>query len=79
MDKLIQEIVQLNFWFLLIQNKEDSIEVKVFEESVWLTQNYDCTTFLIKVEQLLQTFKNIFKSEELDEENQYVGNSDIWK
>ena len=38
MDKLIRNSTA-EFLIFTSQNKEDSIEVKVFEESVWLTQN----------------------------------------
>ena len=38
MDKQIRNSTA-EFLIFTSQNKEDSIEVKVFEESVWLTQN----------------------------------------
>ena len=75
MDKQIRNSTA-EFLIFTSQNKEDSIEVKVFDETVWLTQNMIAQLFDKGRTTITEHLKNIFESEELDE-NQYVGNSDI--
>ena len=68
MDKLIRNSTA-EFLIFTSQNKEDSIEVKVFEESVWLTQNMIAQLFDKGRTTITEHLKNIFESEELDEKS----------
>ena len=58
MDKLIRNSTA-EFLIFTSQNKEDSIEVKVFEESVWLTQNMIAQLFEKSVSTINEHIKNI--------------------
>ena len=64
MDKLIRNSTA-EFLIFTSQNKEDSIEVKVFEESVWLTQNMIAQLFEKSVSTINEHIKNIYKEKEL--------------
>ena len=66
MDKLIRNSTA-EFLIFTSQNKEDSIEVKVFEESVWLTQTMIAQLFFFFLPAITNHLKNIFESGELDE------------
>ena len=66
MDKQIRNSTA-EFLIFTSQNKEDSIEVKVFEESVWLTQNMIAELFDKGRTTITEHLKNIFESNELDE------------
>lgn len=68
MDKQIRNSTA-EFLIFTSQNKEDSIEVKVFEESVWLTQNMIAELFDKGRTTITEHLKNIFESEELDEKS----------
>ena len=57
------------FLIFTSQNKEDSIEVKVFDETVWLTQNMIAQLFDKGRTTITEHLKNIFESEELDEKS----------
>lgn len=64
MDKLIRNSTA-EFLIFTSQNKEDSIEVKVSEESVWLTQNMIAQLFEKSVSTINEHIKNIYKEKEL--------------
>ena len=66
MDKQIRNSTA-EFLIFTSQNKEDSIEVKVFEESVWLTQTMIAQLFDVQRPAITKHLKNIFESGELDE------------
>jgi hypothetical protein len=66
MDKFIRNSTA-EFLIFTSQNKEDSIEVKVFEESVWLTQTMIAQLFDVQRPAITKHLKNIFESGELDE------------
>ena len=66
MDKLIRNSTA-EFLIFTSQNKEDSIEVKVFEESVWLTQAMIAQLFDVQRPAITKHLKNIFENGELDE------------
>ena len=68
MDKLIRNSTT-EFLIFTSQNGEDSIEVKVFDESVWLTQNMIAQLFDKGRSTIAEHLKNIFESEELDEKS----------
>jgi hypothetical protein len=68
MDKQIRNSTA-EFLIFTSQNKEDSIEVKVFQESVWLTQNMIAELFDKGRTTITEHLKNIFESEELDEKS----------
>ena len=68
MDKQIRNSTA-EFLIFTTQNKEDSIEVKVFEESVWLTQTMIAQLFDKGRTTITEHLKNIFESEELDEKS----------
>ena len=68
MDKLIRNSTA-EFLIFTSQNKEDSIEVKVFDETVWLTQNMIAQLFDKGRTTITEHLKNIFESEELDEKS----------
>lgn len=68
MDKQIRNSTA-EFLIFTSQNKEDSIEVKVFEESVWLTQTMIAELFDKGRTTITEHLKNIFESEELDEKS----------
>ena len=55
------------FLIFTSQNGEDSIEVKVHDENVWLTQKLIAQLFDVKVPAISKHLKNIFESGELDE------------
>jgi len=55
------------FLIFTSQSGEDSIEVKVFDESVWLTQNMIAELFDVQRPAVTKHLKNIFESEELEE------------
>jgi hypothetical protein len=66
MDKLIRNSTA-EFLIFTSQSGEDSIEVKVFDESVWLTQAMIAQLFDKGRTTITEHLKNIFESEELDE------------
>lgn len=66
MDKLIRNSTA-EFLIFTSQSGEDSIEVKVFDESVWLTQNMIAQLFDVQRPAVTKHLKNIFESEELEE------------
>ena len=68
MDKLIRNSTA-EFLIFTSQNGEDSIEVKVFDESVWLTQNMIAQLFDKGRSTIAEHLKNIFESEELNEKS----------
>ena len=68
MQKLIRNSTA-EFLIFTSQNGEDSIEVKVFDESVWLTQNMIAQLFDKGRSTITEHLKNIFESEELDEKS----------
>ena len=66
MDKLIRNSTA-EFLIFTSQSGEDSIKVKVFEESVWLTQNMIAELFDTTKQNISLHLKNIFVNEELEE------------
>ena len=68
MDKQIRNSTA-EFLIFTSQNKEDSIEVKVFEETVWLPQTMIAQLFDKGRTTITEHLKNIFESEELDEKS----------
>lgn len=66
MDKLIRNSTA-EFLIFTSQSGESSIEVKVFDESVWLTQAMIAELFDKGRTTITEHLKNIFESEELDE------------
>ena len=68
MDKLIRNSTA-EFLIFTSQNSEESIEVKVFEESVWLTQNMIAELFGKGRSTITEHLINIFESEELVEDS----------
>ncbi len=68
MNKLIRNSTAEFLIFTTI-NGEDSIEVKVFDESVWLTQNMIAELFGKGRTTITEHLKNIFESEELEEKS----------
>jgi hypothetical protein len=66
MDKLIRNSTA-EFLIFTSSAGEDSIEVKVFEESVWLTQTMIAQLFDVQRPAITKHLKNIFESYELDE------------
>src|SRR3989339_875246 len=66
MDKLIRNSTA-EFLIFTSQSGENSIEVKVFDESVWLTQNMIAQLFDVQRPAITKHLKNIFESYELDE------------
>ncbi len=66
MDKLIRNSTA-EFLIFTSQSGENSIEVKVFDESVWLTQNMIAQLFDVQRPAITKHLKNIFQSYELDE------------
>ncbi len=80
MDKQIRNSTA-EFLIFTSQNKEDSIEVKVFEESVWLTQNMIAELFEKSVSTINEHIKNIYKEKELLEIDtiKKFGNSEFAK
>lgn len=66
MDKLIRNSTA-EFLIFTSQSGENSIEVKVFEESVWLTQTMIAQLFDVQRPAITKHLKNIFESDELDE------------
>ncbi len=66
MDKLIRNSTA-EFLIFTSQSGENSIEVKVFDESVWLTQAMIAQLFDIQRPAITKHLKNIFESGELDE------------
>lgn len=80
MDKKIRNSTA-EFLIFTSQNKEDSIEVKVFEESVWLTQNMIAQLFEKSVSTINEHIKNIYKEKELSEIDtiKKFGNSEFAK
>ncbi|GGD34220.1 toxin Fic [Malaciobacter pacificus] len=67
MDKLIRNSTA-EFLIFTSQSGENSIEVKVFDESVWLTQAMIAELFEVQRPAITKHLKNIFESNELDEE-----------
>lgn len=55
------------FLIFTSQNGEDNIEVKVFDESVWLTQNMIAELFDVQRPAITKHLKNIFENHELEE------------
>ncbi len=80
MDKQIRNSTA-EFLIFTSQNKEDSIEVKVFQESVWLTQNMIAQLFEKSVSTINEHIKNIYKEKELSEIDtiKKFGNSEFAK
>ena len=68
MQKLIRNSTA-EFLIFTSQNGEDSIEVKVFDESVWLTQNMVAELFDVQRPAISKHLKNIFESGELEEKS----------
>jgi hypothetical protein len=68
MDKLIRNSTA-EFLIFTSASDENSIEVKVFEESVWLTQNMIAELFDKGRTTITEHLRNIFESEELDEKS----------
>ena len=68
MQKLIRNSTA-EFLIFTLQNGEDSIEVKVFDESVWLTQNMIAQLFDVQRPAITKHLKNIFESGELEEKS----------
>ncbi len=68
MDKLIRNSTA-EFLIFTSQSGEESIEVKVFEESVWLTQNMIAELFGKGRSTITEHLINIFESEELVEDS----------
>ena len=68
MDKLIRNSTA-EFLIFTSQSAEDSIEVKVFDESVWLTQNMISELFDVQRPAITKHLKNIFESDELEEKS----------
>lgn len=68
MDKLIRNSTA-EFLIFTSSAGEDSIEVKVFEESVWLTQTMIAQLFDKGRTTIIEHLKNIFESEELVEKS----------
>lgn len=66
MDKLIRNSTA-EFLIFTSQSGENSIEVKVFDESVWLTQTMIAQLFDVQRPAVTKHLKNIFESGELDE------------
>jgi hypothetical protein len=66
MDKLIINSTA-EFLIFTSASDENSIEVKVFEESVWITQNMIAELFDVQRPAITKHLKNIFESGELDE------------
>ncbi len=66
MDKLIRNSTAV-FLIFTSSSGEDSIEVKVLDESVWLTQTMIAGLFDKGRTTITEHLKNIFESEELDE------------
>jgi len=66
MDKLIRNSTA-EFLIFTSQSGENSIEVQVFEESVWLTQTMIAQLFDVQRPAITKHLKNIFESYELDE------------
>jgi hypothetical protein len=66
MDKLIRNSTA-EFLIFTSSAGENSIEVKVFEESVWLTQAMIAQLFDVQRPAITKHLKNIFESYELDE------------
>lgn len=67
MDKRIRNSTA-EFLIFTSQSGENSIEVKVFDESVWLTQSMIAQLFDVQRPAVTKHLKNIFESYELDEE-----------
>ena len=67
MNKLIRNSTA-EFLIFTSQSGEDSIEVKVFDESVWLTQHMIAELFDKGRSTISGHLKNIFQEQELDEE-----------
>jgi len=68
MDKLIRNSTA-EFLIFTSQSGENSIEVKVFEESVWLTQTMIAQLFDKGRTTIIEHLKNIFECEELVEKS----------
>ena len=68
MQKLIRNSTA-EFLIFTSQSGEDSIEVKVFDESVWLTQNMIAQLFDVQRPAISKHLKNIFESGELEEKS----------
>ena len=65
MDKLIRNSTA-EFLIFTSQSGENSIEVKVFDESVWLTQNMIAQLFDTTKQNISLHIKNIFEGGELE-------------
>ena len=80
MDKQIRNSTA-EFLIFTSQNKEDRIEVKVFDETVWLTQNMIAQLFEKSVSTINEHIKNIYKEKELSEIDtiKKFGNSEFAK
>ena len=51
------------------QNGKDGIEVRIENETIWLTQKLIATLFDVDVRTISEHFQNIFRSKELDEKS----------
>ena len=82
MDKKLQiRNSTAEFLIFTTQNAEDSIEVKVVDDSVWLTQKLIAELFGKSVSTINEHIKNIYRDEELVEESSMnkFGNSEFAK
>lgn len=59
------------FLIFTSQAGEDSIEVRVFDENVWLSQKMIAELFRVGQPAIAKHLKNIFESKELDEDSAY--------
>lgn len=55
------------FLIFQVQSKDDSIEVKYADETVWLSQKMMAKLFEVSIPTINEHLKNIFESKELDE------------
>ncbi len=67
MDKLIRNSTA-EFLIFTSQSGEDSIEVKVFDKSIWLTQKMIAELFSVDRTVVTKHLNNTFSTDELDEE-----------
>lgn len=55
------------FLIFITSNGQDTIEVKVEDETVWLTQKLIAKLFDVQIATINEHLKNIFKTHELEE------------
>lgn len=68
---MIKKIIRnstAEFLIFTAQNKEESIEVRYEEETIWLTQKLMATLFEINIRTVNEHLKNIFSQNELNKE-----------